>query len=183
MKQTRSRSRSKKTKKIVIIAGPNGAGKTTFATQFLPHEADCPDFINADLIARGLSPFAPEKAALQAGKIMLNQIARKVEQGESFAFETTLSGMNYARQIPLWRKVGYRVKLIFLSLPSAELAIARVRNRVAQGGHSIDEEVIRRRFDAGLKNFHNIYRRLVDSWAMYDNVERTPKLIDSGDNP
>jgi predicted ABC-type ATPase len=114
---------------------------------------------------------------------MLNQIARKVEQGESFAFETTLSGMNYARQIPLWRKAGYRVKLIFLSLPSAELAIARVRNRVAQGGHSIDEEVVRRRFDAGLKNFHNIYRRLVDSWAMYDNVEKTPKLIDSGDNP
>src|SRR5687767_8506864 len=102
-------------KRIVIIAGPNGAGKTTFAQEFLPREAACPDFINADLIARGLSPFAPEKAAVQAGKIMLDQIAQKVRRAESFAFESTLAGLNYSRHIPRWRKAGYHVKLIFLS--------------------------------------------------------------------
>jgi predicted ABC-type ATPase len=182
MKRRRSLSRARKSKKILVIAGPNGAGKTTFASEFLPKEANCRDFINADLIARGLSPFAPEKAALQAGKIMLKQIAQKVQRGESFAFETTLSGINYAKQIPGWRKAGYHVTLIFLSLPSAELAIARVHNRVAQGGHPIAEEVVRRRFNAGLRNFRNIYRLLVDSWAVYDNVGNTPKLLSSGDN-
>ena len=116
-----------KQKKIVIIAGPNGAGKTTFAQAFLPREAECPDFINADLIARGLSPFAPERAALRAGKLMLEEITRRVEVGSSFAFETTLSGRNYARHIPRWRELGYHVKLMFLSLPSAELAVARGR--------------------------------------------------------
>ena len=120
-------------KKIVIIAGPNGSGKTTFAEQFLPHEAECPDFINADLIARGLSPFAPERVALQAGKVMLGQMARKVYRRESFAFETTLSGRNYARHIRRWKRAGNHVKLIFLSLPSADLAVAREKARVAQG--------------------------------------------------
>lgn len=136
--------RKKKPRKIVIIAGPNGAGKTTFAQEFLPREAGCPDFINADLIAKGLSPFAPEKAAIQAGKLMLREIDRRVAARESFAFETTLSGLNYARHIPRWRKAGYHVKLIFLGLPTAEIAIARVRARVIQGGHDIPEAVIRR---------------------------------------
>jgi len=170
-------------RKIIIIAGPNGAGKTTFAAEFLPGEAACPDFINADLIARGLSPFAPESAAIAAGKIMLQQMAGKVRAGGSFAFETTLSGLNYARHIPRWRRAGYHVKLVFLSLPSVELALARVRARVAQGGHAVPEAVVRRRFDAGLRNFRDIYSRLVDSWALYDNSGRTPRLIDTGDNP
>jgi hypothetical protein len=100
-----------KPKKIAIIARPNGVGKTTFAYEFLLNEPDCPDFINADLIARGLSPFAPAKAALQAGKIMLNQITAFVDAGKSFAFETTLSGLNYARHIPRWQAAGYHVKL------------------------------------------------------------------------
>ena len=121
-------------RRIVIIAGPNGAGKTTFAEEFLPREADCPDFINADLIARGLSPFAPEKAAFEAGRIMLAQMAARVKAGKSFAFETTLSGLAYSRRIPRWRAAGYHVKMIFLSLPSVELALARIRARVAQGG-------------------------------------------------
>lgn len=177
------RRRGKRSKKIVIIAGPNGAGKTTFAEQFLPHEAGCPDFINADLIARGLSPFAPAKAALQAGRIMLAQISQKSERGESFAFESTLSGLNYARHIPRWRKAGYHVKLIFLSLPSADLALARVGARVAQGGHDVAEAVVRRRFGAGMRNFQNVYRKLVNSWALYDNSGQTPRLIASGDNP
>ncbi len=168
--------------RIVIIAGPNGAGKTTFAREFLPREAGCPVFINADLIARGLSPFAPEKVALQAGKLMLGEIVRKVSRGESFAFETTLSGMNYARWIPRWRKAGYHLKLVFLSLPAAELAVARVKSRVAQGGHDVSEEVIRRRFDAGRRNFEAVYRGLVDSWILYDNSGSVPVLLVAGDN-
>jgi predicted ABC-type ATPase len=118
-------------KKIVVIAGPNGAGKTTFAREFLPREADCPDFINVDLIAAGLSPFDPDRAALRAGRLMLEEIKHRVRTGESFAFETTLSGQNYARLIPRWRAAGYRVKLVFLALPTADIAVARVRARVA----------------------------------------------------
>jgi len=124
-----------KQKRIVIIAGPNGAGKTTFAGEFLLREADCPDFINADLIARGLSPFAPEKEAFQAGRIMLTQIAAKVRSGASFAIETTLSGKSYVKHIRRWSELGYHIKLVFLSLPTVELAISRVRSRVSQGGH------------------------------------------------
>lgn len=169
--------------KIVIIAGPNGAGKTTFAREYLPHEAGCPDFVNMDLIASGLSPFDPQRAALRAGRLMLQEIHRRVRAGESFAFETTLSGRSYARLIPRWREVGYHVKLIFLSLPSADLAVARVSARVAQGGHDIREQVIRRRFDAGLRNFEGVYRALVDSWVLYDNSGPTPLPVASGDNP
>jgi predicted ABC-type ATPase len=170
-------------KRIVIIAGPNGAGKTTFAREFLPHEADCPEFIDADLIARALSPFAPERAALRAGKFMLQEIARRVARGESFAFETTLSGVNYARHIRQWRKAGYHVKLFFLSLPSAEMAIRRVAARVAQGGHDVPTEVISRRFEAGLRNFETIYRYVVSGWVLYDNSDATPRRIQAGDNP
>jgi predicted ABC-type ATPase len=169
-------------KKIVIIAGPNGAGKTTFAREFLPREADCPDFINLDLIAEGLSPFDPQRAALRAGRVMLQEIHRRVRAGESFAFETTLSGRSYARLIPRWRSAGYHVKLIFLSLPNVDLAIARISARVAQGGHDVSEPVIRRRFDAGLRNFESVYSGLVDSWAWYDNSEPTPRIVASGDN-
>jgi predicted ABC-type ATPase len=170
-------------KRIVIIAGPNGAGKTTFAREFLPNEADCPEFIDADLIARALSPFAPEKAALRAGKFMLQEIGRRVERAESFAFETTLSGVNYARHIPQWRKAGYNVKLVFLSLPSADLAVRRVAARVAQGGHDVPIETIYRRFEAGLRNFETVYRCLVNGWVLYDNSGPTPRLIQARDNP
>ena len=170
-------------KKIVIIAGPNGAGKTTFAREFLPQEADCPDFINVDLIAAGLSPFAPEAAALRAAKLMLAEMRRRVRGGESFAFETTLSGRNYARLIPRWQAAGYHVKLILLGLPSADLAVARVASRAAQGGHDVPEDVVRRRFESGSRNFQSVYRPLVDSWMLYDNSGRTPVLIGGGDNP
>jgi predicted ABC-type ATPase len=169
-------------KKIVIIAGPNGAGKTMFAQEFLPNEAGCTEFINADLIARGLSPFAPEKAALQAGKIMLSQIGVYVKAGKSFAFETTLAGLNYARHIPRWRKAGYHVRLIFLSLPSADFAVARVAMRVRQGGHSVPDSVIRRRFTAGLQNFYAVYKSLVSSWALYDSAGNVPCLLEAGWN-
>jgi predicted ABC-type ATPase len=179
--KNKGKKRTRSDKKIVIIAGPNGAGKTTFAQEFLPGEAGCPEFINADLIAKGLSPFAPENAAFQAGRIMLGQMAVKVSRGESFAFETTLSGLNYARHIPRWRKAGYHVKLIFLGVASADLAVARVRARVAQGGHDVAEAIIRRRFDAGLRNFNDVYRHLVDSWALYDNTAQAPMLLVTGD--
>ena len=138
-------------KKIIIIAGPNGAGKTTFARSFLPEEAQCTRFINADLIAAGLSPFAPEAEALKAGRLMLEEIAGCVRRGESFAFETTLAGFSYLARIRQWRAKGYHVSLFFLCLPDAETAIARVAERVRQGGHDIPAEVIRRRFTAGLR--------------------------------
>ncbi len=111
------------------------------------------------------------------------EIHRRVRAGESFAFETTLSGRSYTRLIPRWRSAGYHVKLIFLSLPSADLAVARISARVAQGGHDVPGQVIRRRFVAGLRNFEDAYRGLVNSWVLYDNSEPTPRLIASGDNP
>ena len=170
-------------RKILILAGPNGAGKTTFAREFLPGDAECPTFVNADLIAAGLSPFAPETVALRAGRVMLEEIERHVAQGVSFAVETTLSGRGYARLIPRWRAQGYRVELFFLSLPNAEAAIARVAERVSQGGHNIPEATIRRRFDTGLANLRQLYAPLVHSWALYDNAGELPVLIDWGENP
>ncbi len=164
-------------KRILIIAGPNGAGKTTFATEFLPNEANCPIFINADLIASGLSPFRPDLVAVRAGRLMLNTIYDYARRGESFAFETTLSGHGYARWIPRWQKQGYRVKLFFLRLPTPEMAIARVRQRVVEGGHDVPESVIRRRFLAGWRNFESIYRELVDEWTVYDGSGDIPMLL------
>jgi predicted ABC-type ATPase len=169
-------------KKIIIIAGPNGAGKTTFARSFLPEEAQCTRFINADLIAAGLSPFAPEAEALKAGRLMLEEIAGCVRRGESFAFETTLAGLSYLGRIRQWRAQGYHVSLFFLCLPDAETAIVRVAERVRQGGHDIPAEVIRRRFTAGLHNLENTYKSAVDTWAKYDNVGERPTLLGWGEN-
>jgi len=169
-------------KKIIIIAGPNGAGKTTFARSFLPQEAQCQRFINADLIAAGLSPFAPEAAALKAGRLMLAEIDDCVRTGQSFAFETTLAGLAYLGRIQKWRVAGYHVSLFFLRLPDAETAVARVAERVLQGGHNIPEDVIRRRFAAGLRNFENAYKTAVDAWADFDNVGEEPMLIQWGEN-
>lgn len=166
--------------KIVIIAGPNGAGKTTFAREFLPNEANCPDFINADLIAAGLSPFKPEEIAFRAGRLMLEEIHEKVRQRKSFAFETTLSGRTYARLLQECRAGSYHIVLVFLSLPTADMAVARVKARVTQGGHNVPEIDIRRRFAAGLKNFHEIYKQIVDAWTLYDNSGNMPYVINQG---
>lgn len=171
-----------KKQRIIIIAGPNGAGKTTFAREYLLKEAHCPDFINVDLIAAGLSPFKPERAAIQAGRLMLSEIQRRVRKRESFAFETTLSGHVYARMIPEWRLDGYRVRLVFLGLPDAEMAVARVAMRVKQGGHNVNKTVIRRRFESGLRNFKDVYMHLVDKWEWYDNSGNMPRMISSGSN-
>jgi predicted ABC-type ATPase len=169
--------------KIIIIAGPNGAGKTTFSREFLPQEAGCPVFVNADLIAAGLSPFAPERAAIQAGRLMLQAIAQHVAKRESFAFETTLSGLGYARQIQGWRQMGYRVELIFLSLPSANMAVERVAQRVHYGGHDIPESTIWRRFEAGKRLFTTVYQPLLDQWVLYDNAGDEPVVMDRSDKP
>jgi len=167
-------------RKVVIIAGPNGAGKTTFAREWLPHEAGCPLFINADLIAAGLSPFDPDAAAFRAGRLMLAEIDRNAAAGESFAFETTLSGHTYARRILKWRAAGYKVKLVFLSLPTADDAIARVARRVQHGGHVVSADVIRRRFASGLRNFLDIYRHRVDYWQWIDNSDTHAVLLEEG---
>ena len=156
-------------KRILIIAGPNGAGKTVFATEFLPNEANCPTFINADLIAAGMSPFQPHLAAVSAGRLMLKMMRDYINRGESFAFETTLSGRGYVRSIRYWQERGYHVELFFLRLRTVEMAIERVKQRVLEGGHDVPELVIRRRFQAGWQNFQNIYRDLVDDWEVYDH--------------
>ena len=167
-------------KKIIIIAGPNGAGKTTFAWEYLPNEANCPIFMNADLIAAGLAPFAPETASIKAGRLMIKEIKNYATANLSFAFETTLSGKSYAKHIADWKKQGYHITMFFLSLPNAEFAIARVANRVAAGGHNIPEATIRRRFKSGLNNFQTIYKPLADSWSLYDNSKDQPLLLETG---
>jgi predicted ABC-type ATPase len=170
-------------KKIIIIAGPNGAGKSTFAREFLPNEADCPIFVNADLIAAGLSPFNPESAARKAGRLMLEEIRQHFKQNHNFAFETTLAGRSYLRMIRDWRNQKYHVKLIFLALVSPDEAIARIAERVAQGGHYVPDDVVHRRFAAGLFNFETLYRHEVNVWRRYNNSGQTPVLIDEGQNP
>ncbi len=162
---------------IIVLASPNGAGKTTFARSFLPQEANCQRFINADLIAAGLSPFAPEAAALKAGRLMLREMESCVKRRESFAFEITLSGLSYLARFRQWRSMVYEINLYFLALPHAETAILRVAARVKQGGHDIPESIIRRRFTAGLHNSENAYKPKVDRWAKFDNVGDRPILI------
>lgn len=153
---------------------------TTFAREFLPHEADCLLFINADLIAAGLSPSRPEAAAIRAGRIMLEAIDRHAAAGTNFAFETTLAGHTYVKRIERWRAAGYVVKLVFLALNHPDEAVARVAMRVQQGGHYVPEPVIRRRFAAGMRNFLGIYRQRVDYWQWFDNSGPVPRLLEEG---
>jgi len=164
--------------KCYIIAGPNGAGKTTFAKTFLPDEGACLNYVNADLIAEGLSPFKPESVAFESGKLLLKKIDDLVEKKESFSFESTLSGLNYIRRIKTWRALGYETILYFLKLPSEEMAIHRVKLRVAEGGHNVPEDVIRRRYHKGWNNFHNVYKHCVDAWVIFDNSGETPIVLE-----
>jgi predicted ABC-type ATPase len=166
-------------KKIIIIAGPNGAGKTTFAKNFLPQEAHTFRFINADLIAAGLAPFNPESVSFKAARLMLNELNEYTKAGESFAFETTLSGTHYLQRIQEWKNLGYIIKLWFIALSSPELAISRVAERVAQGGHNIPEEVIRRRYKAGVENLPK-YQKVVNSWVMLNGDKTPPEQIKQG---
>ena len=167
-------------KRIIIIAGPNGAGKTTFAGEYLPKEANCRYFVNVDEVARGLNPLSPSRANLAAARLMLSRIHEHARRGDTFAFETTLAGRVRASSIPAWRARGYLVSLIFLKLPTPELAVERVRQRVLEGGHHVPEDRVRARFHAGWRNFETLYRGLVDEWVVYDNSGDTPVAIDEG---
>jgi predicted ABC-type ATPase len=156
---------------LYIIAGPNGAGKTTFVKRYLPTHLRLLDFINADEIARGLSPLAPERAQLEAGRVMLARIRRFIADGHSFAMETTLSGRTYRLVLKQAKEAGFATHLDFLVLPSVEDSIRRVAVRVAQGGHHVPEEDIRRRFRLGLQNFFTLYQPFCDTWNVYLNAD------------
>jgi len=162
---------------LYIIAGPNGVGKTTFAREFLPHYADCKNFVNADLIAQGVAPFSPETAALRAGRMMLNEIRSFSKRRESFAFETTLSGRSYLNLIRRLKRKGYKVHLFFLLVENVDVALSRIDQRVMKGGHDIPEPVVRRRFDRSVGNFFREYQPIVDSWHLFDNTASTPVAI------
>lgn len=164
-------------KKLYIIAGCNGAGKTTASYTILPEILDCNEFVNADEIARGLSPFRPEKAGIQAGRLMLQRIKSLISKGQDFAFETTLSTKSYKNLVEDAKRNGYAVTLIFFYLSSQDLAVKRVETRVKEGGHNIPEKVIRRRYENGLKNFFNIFRPIVDEWLIIENSGEPYKLI------
>lgn len=164
-------------KNVYIIAGPNGSGKTTFATMFLPDYVKCPNFVNADLIAQGLAPFEPRSAAIKAGKLVLQQIHEFAERGVDFAFETTLSGKSYVNLFSELKAKGYALHLFFLWIPSPELAVARIKERVLEGGHDVPANDVRRRFSRGISNFFNLYEPLLDSWMLFDNSKAKPVLI------
>jgi len=162
---------------LYIIAGSNGAGKTTFATEYLPRFVGKVDFINADLIARGLSPFRPETVAIEAGRMALERVEGFVQRRASFALETTLSGRSYVRTFSRMRAMGYRIEIYFLWVPSPRVALARIKSRVRHGGHSIPPDSVRRRFGRTLWNAFNLYFPLADYVAIVDNSGSEPRTI------
>lgn len=165
---------------VVALAGPNGAGKSTSASRLLREALAVEEFVNADTIALGLSAYRPEAAAIAAGRVMLERLGFLARERRDFAFETTLAGRGHARWLRDLRAAGYRAHLIFLSLPDPELAVARVAERVRQGGHHVPEDVVRRRFAAGLTNLLTLYSGFMDSWQVYDNADLAgPRLIAS----
>jgi predicted ABC-type ATPase len=165
---------------VVLLAGPNGAGKSTAAARLLRGALAVDEFVNADTIAAGLSAYRPESVAIAAGRVMLDRLHRLAAERRDFAFETTLAGRGHARWLRELGPDGHRRHLIFLSLPEADLAVARVSDRVRQGGHHVPEEVVRRRFAGGLRSLFTTYLDLVDSWQIYDNSQLPgPRLIAS----
>ena len=165
---------------LYIIAGCNGAGKTTASFTVLPEMLDCREFVNADEIARGLSPFHPEGVAIQAGRLMIERVIYLLKEGETFAFETTLSTRSYVKLIQQAQRRGYFVTLLFFSLATPEQAVQRVAKRVSQGGHNIPTDVVYRRFEGGLSNLFNLYMPIVDYWALYDNSNIPTRHIACG---
>ena len=166
-------------KSLYIIAGCNGAGKTTASFTILPEILDCKEFVNADEIAKGLSPFQPEKVSFEAGRIMLHRINELLINEQTFAFETTLATKSYRSKILEAQNSGYNVILLFFWLQTVELAIERVKSRVAEGGHNIPTEVIKRRFTNGIKNLFDIYLPIVSESMIFDNSEGKHELIAS----
>ncbi len=167
-------------KRCILIAGPNGAGKTTFAQEYLPKYTGILRFVNADLIAGGLSPLRPELAAVAAGRLLLAELDRLARANEDFAFESTLSGLSYATRLKRWKVAGYRIEMVFLRLESVHLARRRIAARVKEGGHDVPYKDVLRRFVRGWKNFQNIYQPLADTWTVYDNSGDKPQLLEEG---
>ena len=167
-------------KNLYIISGCNGAGKTTASYTVLPEILHCKEFVNADEIAKGLSPFNPESVAIEAGRLMLKRIDELLGKGETFSIETTLATKSYISLVRKAQAKGYSVKVLFFWLNSPELAMMRVAERVANGGHNIPEEIIRRRYVAGISNLFNLFAKEVDSWVIFDNSENPRKQIASG---
>lgn len=163
---------------LYIIAGCNGAGKTTASMSVLPEVLECEEFVNADEIAKGLSPFHPEEMAIEAGKLMLKRIDTLIGQRKSFAIETTLATRSYSSLVKRAKEAGYTVTLLFFWLPSPEMAEQRVAARVASGGHDIPKEVIHRRYWAGLQNLFDIFVHIVDYWSLYDNAKDITPLVE-----
>jgi predicted ABC-type ATPase len=166
---------------LYIIAGCNGAGKTTASYTILPEMLNCREFVNADSIAAGLSPFNPESVSFEAGRIMLNRIHELINEEHDFAFETTLSTRTYVHLIERARKKGYEITLVFFWLNSAELAKQRVAERVSRGGHNIPEDVIVRRYHRGIVNLFNLFMSVCDFWLVYDNSQRELSFIADGE--
>ena len=175
-----TRRPSSRSPRCIVIAGPNGAGKTTFAREFLPKDAGVVHFVNADLIAGGLSPLRPELAVLAGGRLFLAELDRLARARVDFAFETTLSGLLYLRRLQSWKAAGYRVEFTYLRLPSPQLALRRVAARVRQGGHNVPRADVLRRFARSWINFNSHYRSLADAWAVYDNSGEQPVLLEQG---
>lgn len=167
---------------LYIIAGPNGAGKTTASYNLLPEILHCTNFVNADEIARGLSPFAPETVAIQAGRIMLERIEELLPQGVDFAIETTLATRSYVQLVQRAQALGYKVHLIFFFLENEEQAIQRVAQRVSNGGHNIPEDDIRRRFKRGIYNLIHLYMPICDSVLVYNNAHGDAILVSEQEN-
>lgn len=167
-------------KRLYVISGCNGAGKTTASYTILPEILECKEFVNADEIARGLSPFNPESIRIQAGRLMLKRIKTLLNKDENFAFETTLATKSYAKLIKQAKKSDYTVSLLFFWLNSQDLAVKRVQIRVKEGGHNIPEHVIRRRYENGLKNFFNLYKPIVDDWMFINNSGDSYEIIAEG---
>jgi len=172
----------KKQKNFYIIAGPNGAGKTTTAKTIVQNVFHCQNFVNADEIARGLSPFNNQRFDIEAGKLMLNRIQYYSENGEDFSVETTLSSVLYLKKIKEFKKLDYKITLFFIHLSSEEIAIERVIQRVKKGGHNVDEKIIRRRFKKGLENLMNQYFDKVDELQIYNNDSDLRKIACKVDN-
>jgi len=162
---------------VYIVAGPNGAGKTTFAREFLPNYVKCLEFVNADLIAEGISPFSSEQAAIRAGRLMIEQIHLLADRSSDFGFETTLAGKSYVRLLADLKSKDYRIYLYFLWIDNVDIALERIADRVRRGGHNVPGKIVRRRFNRGLSNLFNIYRPLLDFWVIFDNSKDDPVMI------
>ena len=168
----------RKSPRCIVIAGPNGAGKTTLARRYLPEDEGVVHFVNADLIASGLSPLKPELAAIRAGRLVLEEIDRLAAARLDFAFETTCSGLGYVRRMRAWKRAGYRIEIVYLKLQTSRLALRRIAARVRAGGHDVPRSDVVRRFNRGWVNFERVYRPLADVWTVYDNSGRKPRLLE-----